>query len=95
MTDQNPATSQDDGSFQTDHNRQSGALRQRSRAGPAKNPELTVTTTDGFWKQWAGGRLAWDKGRESGDVAITSDEDGWPRWLAATGWNLPYEPQPT
>jgi DNA-binding HxlR family transcriptional regulator len=60
--------------------------------GPAEQPELTVHTTGSFMQRWAAGSASWDDGLRAGDVVLTGSADAWPRWLAATGYLLAFEP---
>src|ERR687891_731749 len=58
------------------------------------DPELVVATTSSFMARWAAGELTWDDGVATGAVTLTGPADAWPRWLAATGYLLRYEPEP-
>ena len=60
--------------------------------GTAAAPELVVRTTSTFLERWATGELDWDQGVAAGDVTFDGPAEGWPRWLAATGYLLRYEP---
>lgn len=67
-----------------------GTLTQR--AGTARKPALVVRTTEAFMRRWAAGTVDWDGGRRKGDVKLKGDKRAWPRFLAATGYLLRYEP---
>jgi DNA-binding HxlR family transcriptional regulator len=56
-------------------------------------PDLLVTTTSAFMARWAEGEVTWDEGIVAGDVGRIGPTDAWPRWLAATGYVLKYEPE--
>ena len=62
--------------------------------GEPDDPELVVATTSSFMARWAAGELTWDDGVATGAVTLTGPADAWPRWLAATGYLLRYEPEP-
>ena len=57
--------------------------------------ELVVTTSAAFMDRWASGQLSWDDGVAAGEVVLSGDPDALPRWLAATGYLLRYEAEPT
>ena len=67
-----------------------GTLTQRS--GTADAPALVVRTSEAFMQRWAAGTVDWDGGRRKGDVKLKGDRRAWPRFLAATGYLLRYEP---
>ena len=67
-----------------------GILTQRT--GAAGSPALVVTTTEAFMQRWAAGTVDWDGGRRQGDVKLKGDRKAWPRFLAATGYLVSYEP---
>ncbi len=69
---------------------ENGTLTQRS--GTAESPALVVTTGEAFMQRWAAGTVGWDDGRRDGDVKLKGDKKAWPRFLAATGFLLRYEP---
>ncbi len=69
---------------------ENGTLTQRS--GTAESPTLVVTTGEAFMQRWAAGTVGWDDGRRDGDVKLKGDKKAWPRFLAATGFLLRYEP---
>jgi DNA-binding HxlR family transcriptional regulator len=56
-------------------------------------PELVVTTTSAFMDRWAAGDTTWDDGVASGAVTLSGPAEAWPRWLAATGYLLTYDPE--
>jgi DNA-binding HxlR family transcriptional regulator len=60
--------------------------------GKAGHPELTVHTSSSFMQRWAAGSASWDDGLQNGEVVLTGAVAAWPRWLAATGYLLAYEP---
>ena len=60
--------------------------------GEAEHPELTVHTSSSFMQRWAQGSASWDDGLQAGEVVLTGAATAWPRWLAATGYLLAYEP---
>jgi DNA-binding HxlR family transcriptional regulator len=68
-----------------------GQLHQE--AGAAAAPELVVRTTSTFLDQWAAGDIDWDGGVAGGEVTVDGPEEAWPRWLAATGYQLKFEPE--
>ncbi len=70
---------------------QNGRLLQRS--GSAPSPSLCVVTNQAFMQRWAAGDVDWDDGREKGEVELVGDAGAWPRFLAATGYLLRYEPE--
>lgn len=57
--------------------------------------KLVVTTTAAFMYRWAAGDRSWDEGVAAREVTLSGDADAWPRWLAATGYLLRYESEPT
>jgi hypothetical protein len=61
--------------------------------GVAPDPELTVRTTSSFLDRWAAGESDWDGGRADGEVTVHGPESAWPRWLAATGYLLSFDPE--
>lgn len=67
----------------------------RHEPGTARGAELVVRTTSAFFDRWAAGNASWDDGRAAGDVTIDGPDSAWPRWLAATGYLLRYEPETT
>ena len=70
---------------------QNGRLTQRT--GTAPSPTLCVVTDEAFMQRWAAGDIDWDDGREKGEVELVGDTGAWPRFLAATGYLLRYEPE--
>jgi DNA-binding HxlR family transcriptional regulator len=60
--------------------------------GTGDQPELTVRTSSSFMQRWAAGSATWDDGVRDGEVVLTGTKAAWPRWLAATGYLLAYEP---
>ena len=70
---------------------QNGRLIQRP--GSAPSPTLCVVTDEAFMQRWAAGDVDWDDGREKGEVELVGDAGAWPRFLAATGYLLRYEPE--
>jgi DNA-binding HxlR family transcriptional regulator len=60
--------------------------------GAAEDPELRVHTDSAFMERWAAGSASWDDGLQNGDVTVTGAATAWPRWLAATGYLLAFEP---
>jgi DNA-binding HxlR family transcriptional regulator len=63
--------------------------------GAPDHAELVVTTSGEFMERWAAGEAGWDDGVASGAVTLSGPDDAWPRWLAATGYLLAYEPDGT
>jgi DNA-binding HxlR family transcriptional regulator len=63
--------------------------------GTAPDPELTVRTSSSFLDRWAAGESDWDSGRADGEVTVRGPESAWPRWLAATGYLLAFDPEAT
>jgi DNA-binding HxlR family transcriptional regulator len=63
--------------------------------GEAIAAELVVTTSAAFMDRWASGQVGWDDGLAAGDVMLSGDTAVWPRWLAATGYLMRYEAEPT
>jgi DNA-binding HxlR family transcriptional regulator len=63
--------------------------------GYSGGAELVVRTTSGFMERWAVGEATWDDGVRTGSVTLEGRADAWPRWLAATGYLLTYEPVAT
>jgi len=61
--------------------------------GMPNHAQLTVHTDSGFMKRWAAGDVSWDDGVASDAVSLSGQLDAWPRWLAATGYLLAYEPE--
>jgi DNA-binding HxlR family transcriptional regulator len=57
--------------------------------------KLVVTTTAAFMDRWAAGQLSWDEGVAAREVILAGEADSWPQWLAATGYVLRYEAEPT
>jgi DNA-binding HxlR family transcriptional regulator len=57
--------------------------------------KLVVTTTALFMDRWAAGELSWDEGVTAGEVILSGEPDAWPGWLAATGYLLRYDAEPT
>jgi DNA-binding HxlR family transcriptional regulator len=70
-----------------------GYLRQFP--GHAAQPELVVSTSAAFFDRWAAGEIDWDEGVAAAEVNVEGPEASWPRWLAATGYLLRFEPEPT
>jgi DNA-binding HxlR family transcriptional regulator len=68
-----------------------GQLHQEARAAAAA--ELVVRTTSGFLDRWAAGDVDWDGGVVEGEVTLDGSPEAWRRWLAATGYQLRYEPE--
>lgn len=68
-----------------------GCLRQSP--GHATEPELVISTSAEFFDRWAAGEVDWDEGVAAGDVTVKGPEASWPRWLAATGYLLRFEPE--
>jgi DNA-binding HxlR family transcriptional regulator len=68
-----------------------GQLHQE--AGAAAAAELVVRTTSTFLDRWAAGDVDWDGGVAAGDVTVDGPPKAWRRWLAATGYQLRYEPE--
>jgi DNA-binding HxlR family transcriptional regulator len=66
--------------------------RLRQEAGAATAPELVIRTTSAFLDRWAAGDVDWDGGVADGDVTLDGSKEAWPRWLAATGYQLRFEP---
>jgi DNA-binding HxlR family transcriptional regulator len=62
--------------------------------GDSTGVELVVRTTSAFMQRWAAGEATWDDGVQTGSVTLEGCADAWPRWLAATGYLLTYEPVP-
>ncbi|HZD03211.1 MAG TPA: helix-turn-helix domain-containing protein [Actinomycetes bacterium] len=62
--------------------------------GAPEHPDLVVHTSSLFMDRWAAGEATWDDGLASGAVSLTGPAEVWPRWLAATGYLLTYEPAP-
>jgi DNA-binding HxlR family transcriptional regulator len=60
--------------------------------GEPATPELVVITSSAFMNRWAAGELGWDEGVAAGEVTRRGAIEAWPRWLAATGYLLRYEP---
>ncbi len=60
--------------------------------GTPAHAELTVHITGAFMQRWAGGEASWDDGVAAGAVKLKGARAAWPRWLAATGYLLTYEP---
>jgi DNA-binding HxlR family transcriptional regulator len=60
--------------------------------GDSGAAELVVRTSSSFMEQWAAGTTNWDDGVRDGLVSLDGPEEAWPRWLAATGYLLSYEP---
>lgn len=61
--------------------------------GKPSAPELVVTTTSAFMDRWAAGDATWDDGVASEAVTLSGPAEAWPRWLAATGYLLSYDPK--
>ena len=61
--------------------------------GAAPKAELVIHTTSAFLERWAAGDIDWDTGVAEGTVIIDGPAEAWRRWLAATGYELRYEPQ--
>jgi DNA-binding HxlR family transcriptional regulator len=61
--------------------------------GSVEQPELTIHTSSSFMQRWAAGSASWDDGLQEGDVVLTGSAAAWPRWLAATGYLLAFEPE--
>jgi DNA-binding HxlR family transcriptional regulator len=68
-----------------------GYLEQEPGAAP--KAELVVHTTSAFLERWAAGDIDWDRGVAEGTVTVDGPAEAWRRWLAATGYELRYEPQ--
>jgi DNA-binding HxlR family transcriptional regulator len=60
--------------------------------GDSARAELVVRTTSAFMQRWAAGEATWDDGLQTRSVTLVGSADAWPRWLAATGYLLTYEP---
>jgi DNA-binding HxlR family transcriptional regulator len=60
--------------------------------GDSGGAELVVRTTSGFMQRWAAGEATWDEGVQRGSVNLEGSSGAWPRWLAATGYLLTYQP---
>ncbi len=45
--------------------------------------------------RWAAGTVSWDDGRASGEVTLDGPVRNWDTWLAATGYLLAYDPEPS
>ena len=52
-----------------------------------------MDTDSAFMERWAAGDASWDDGVESRAVSLSGRREAWPRWLAATGYLLAYEPE--
>jgi len=65
------------------------------RPGDPTDPVLTVHTTGAFMDRWAAGAASWDDGRATGEVTLDGRGDSWDLWLAATGYLLAYDPEPS
>jgi DNA-binding HxlR family transcriptional regulator len=61
--------------------------------GEPDHPELIVHTTSDFMDRWAAGTDTWDDGLRTSEVTLSGSAECWPRWLAATGYPLSYEPE--
>jgi DNA-binding HxlR family transcriptional regulator len=61
--------------------------------GAPGQPTLVVTTSTEFMDRWAAGEAGWDDGVSTGEVRLSGDAAAWPRWLAATGYLLRYQPE--
>jgi DNA-binding HxlR family transcriptional regulator len=70
-----------------------GQLHQEAGAAPAA--ELVVRTSSAFLGRWAAGDIDWDGGVAEGDVVVDGPAEAWRRWLAASGYELRYEPETT
>ena len=89
-----------DGQFQLVVDDQSATFyfaagRLRQEPGAAPGAEFIVRTSSAFLDRWAAGEASWDDGRAGGDVIIEGPPAAWPRWLAATGYLLRFEPDRT
>jgi DNA-binding HxlR family transcriptional regulator len=61
--------------------------------GSPDDPELTVRTNSSFMERWAAGSVGWDDGVATGEVSLSGPLEAWPRWQAATGYLVVYEPE--
>jgi DNA-binding HxlR family transcriptional regulator len=74
------------------------AGRLRPEPGAAPGAELIVRTTAAFMDRWAAGDTGWEEGLARGEVTLDGPAEvtaAWPRWLAATGYLLRFDPETT